>query len=128
MLVGSTLGARTVREPVPGIALISGEERSRTSPPISGAAYGVVARPMNCATWCYLSCKEVMMETATERRNFKLFGEAHPNAKLTRAEVVQIREEIRVPGTSRAWLAKKFGVSRTTIDNIISGQTWRDAE
>ncbi len=31
------------------------------------------------------------MEAATERRNYKLFGEAHPNAKLTGEQVVQIR-------------------------------------
>ena len=68
------------------------------------------------------------METPSERRNFKLFGEQHPNAKLTREQVLQIRKEIRVPGTSRAWLARKFGVSRTTVDNIVSGRTWREAQ
>jgi len=67
-----------------------------------------------------------MMET-TERRNYKLFGELHPNSKLTRDQVLQIRKEIRVPGTSRAWLARRFHVSRTTIDNIVRGLTWREA-
>ena len=66
------------------------------------------------------------MEEATERRNFKLFGELHPNSKLTREQVIQIRSELQ-PGTSRAWLAKKYGVSRTTIDNIVKGLTWREA-
>jgi hypothetical protein len=68
-----------------------------------------------------------MMGSATERRNYKLFGELHPNSKLTREQVIQIRKEIRVPGTSRAWLAKRHGVSRTTIDNIVRGFTWREA-
>ncbi len=68
------------------------------------------------------------METATQRRNFKLFGEAHPNAKLRREQVIEIRKEIQVPGTSRAWLAKRYGVSRTTIDNIVGGITWREAQ
>ena len=63
------------------------------------------------------------MGEETERRNYKLFGEAHPNAKLTREQVVQIRKEIRVPGTSRAWLAKRHSVSRTTVDNIVRGIT-----
>jgi len=67
------------------------------------------------------------MDTSTEKRNFKLFGEAHPNARLTRAQVVEIRQEAKVPGTSRAWLAKRFGVSRTTVDNIVRGLTWREA-
>ena len=63
----------------------------------------------------------------TERRNYKLFGEEHPNAKLTRAQVIEIRRNILVPGTSRAWLAKQYGVSRTTVDNIVGGLTWREA-
>ncbi len=67
------------------------------------------------------------MEEATARRNYKLFGELHPNSKLTREQVIEIRREIEVPGTSRAWLAKKFGVSRTTVDNIVKGLTWREA-
>jgi hypothetical protein len=67
------------------------------------------------------------MESATPRRNYKLFGELHPNSKLSRQDVLRIRKEIKVPGTSRAWLAKRFGVSRTTIDNIVSGRTWREA-
>ena len=64
---------------------------------------------------------------ATERRNYKLFGELHPNSKLTRKQVIEIRREVEVPGTSRAWLAKRNGVSRTTIDNIVRGFTWREA-
>jgi len=67
------------------------------------------------------------MESTTERRNWKLVGEAHPNSKLTRQQVIEIRNEIKVPGTSRAWLAKRHGVSRTTIDNIVRGFTWREA-
>ena len=63
----------------------------------------------------------------TERRNFKQFGELHPNSKLTRAQVVEIRTEAKVPGTSRAWLAARFGVSRTTVDNIVRGLTWLEA-
>ena len=71
--------------------------------------------------------KEIIMETASERRNFKLFGEAHPNAKLTREQVIEIRREIKIVGTSRAWLAKRHGVSRTCIDNVIRNLTWREA-
>jgi hypothetical protein len=67
------------------------------------------------------------MDTTAERRNFKLYGEAHPNARLTRAQVIEIRKEVKVPGTSRAWLAKLYGVSRSCIDRIILGETWREA-
>ena len=62
---------------------------------------------------------------ATERRNYKLFGEAHPNAKLTRTQVIEIRREIKIAGTSRAWLANRYGVSRSCVDAILSGKTWR---
>lgn len=67
------------------------------------------------------------MKTETGQRNFKLFGESHPNSKLTREQVLTIREEARVPNTSRSWLGKRFGVSRTTIDNIVRGTTWKEA-
>jgi hypothetical protein len=71
--------------------------------------------------------QEVIMGSATERRNCRFFGEQHPNSKLTREQVIQIRKEMEVPGTSRAWLAKRHGVSRTTIDNVVRGFTWREA-
>lgn len=67
------------------------------------------------------------MERERERRNFKQFGELHPNSKLTRDQVIEIRREIRVPGTSRAWLARRYGVSRSTIDLVVRGVTWREA-
>ena len=67
------------------------------------------------------------MESATPRRNFKLYGELHPNAKLTRAQVIEIREELKIPETSRMWIAKRYGVSRSAIDLIARNVTWREA-
>jgi hypothetical protein len=75
----------------------------------------------------YLYFEEVTMETTTERRNFKLYGEAHPNAKLTRAQVIEIRREAQVPGTSRAFLAARYMVSRSAIDRVVLEQTWKEA-
>ena len=66
------------------------------------------------------------MDTRTEKRNFKLSGEAHPNARLTRAQVVEIRKEAKVAGTSRAWLARRYNVSRSCTDRIVLGETWRE--
>jgi hypothetical protein len=71
--------------------------------------------------------KGAIMDTPTERRNFKLFGEAHPNAKLTRAQVIEIRREAKIEGTSRAWLARRYGCSRSCIDRVVLGETWREA-
>ena len=67
--------------------------------------------------------EEAIMEEATERRNFKLFGELHPNAKITAEQVREIRREATVAGTSRAWLAKRYGVSRTCVDNVLARRT-----
>jgi hypothetical protein len=67
------------------------------------------------------------MNAPTERRNFKLYGELHPNARLTRAQVIEIRREAKVEGTSRAWLARRYSVSRSCIDRIVLGETWREA-
>ncbi len=67
------------------------------------------------------------MKPETPRRNFKLFGELHPNAKLTRDQVIEIRKELKVPDTSRMWIAKRYGVSRSTIDLIARNVIWREA-
>ncbi|MBW2232981.1 MAG: hypothetical protein JRH17_21555 [Deltaproteobacteria bacterium] len=67
------------------------------------------------------------MDTPTEKRNFKLYGELHPNARLTRAQVIEIRREAKVEGTSRAWLARRYGVSRSCVDRVVLGETWREA-
>ena len=75
----------------------------------------------------YLFRKERIMNPPTEKRNYKLHGELHPNARLTRAQVIEIRNEAKVPGTSRAWLARRYGVSRSCIDRIVLEQTWREA-
>ena len=67
------------------------------------------------------------MERRTERRNFKVYGEDHPNSKLTRAQVIEIRREAKIPETSRMWLARKHGVSRSCVDRILAGETWKEA-
>ncbi len=67
---------------------------------------------------------ESVMENV-ERRNYRLLGQDHPNAKLSTDDVRTIRKELSIAGTSRAWVARQFGVSRTTVDNIARGRTWR---
>jgi hypothetical protein len=55
-------------------------------------------------------------------RNDKLWGENHFNAKLTTENVVWIKENLgRVSMYS---MAKKFGVTKSTIRFIKEGQTW----
>ena len=62
--------------------------------------------------------------TTTERRNYRPLGQDHHNSKLSNADVLKIREEIKVPGTSISWLADQYNVSRTTISNLLAGRTY----
>ncbi len=56
-------------------------------------------------------------------KNRESFGEDHPRAKLSSAEVRLIRSEASHGNHGR--LAQRFGVSRATVDYIASGKTWR---
>lgn len=48
-------------------------------------------------------------------------GESHGCAKLSESDVL----EIRASSTSRADLAKRYGVTETQISNVISRKMWR---
>ena len=50
-------------------------------------------------------------------------GESHGSAKLRGQDVREIRKLIS-GGMTQAWVAKRFGVARTTVRKIISGETW----
>lgn len=47
-------------------------------------------------------------------------GSGNSNAKLTALEV----QEIRASGLTAGELAKRYGVGRSTIANILAGRTW----
>lgn len=51
-------------------------------------------------------------------------GERHYQAKLTSAQVAQIRAE-RLRGTSLTHLGCSFGVAPATISCIVNGRTWK---
>ncbi len=54
-------------------------------------------------------------------RRRHLYGEGHPNARLTFAQV----EQIRASTEPRTVLAHRFGVSRHTINGILNGARWK---
>lgn len=54
-------------------------------------------------------------------------GEAHHNAKLTDAHVVDIRERVAA-GETQVSMAREFGVSTHTIRNIIRRVAWKHIE
>jgi DNA-binding XRE family transcriptional regulator len=51
-------------------------------------------------------------------------GENHYRAKLTWAQVREIRRRYVAGSTSQRKLAAEFGVARTTIGAVVSGRTW----
>lgn len=59
-------------------------------------------------------------------------GEAHQRAKLTEDIVRQIRREYRpayggptTQSTSMRGLARKYGISKAVVQQIVAGRTWR---
>jgi hypothetical protein len=56
-------------------------------------------------------------------------GERSPAAKLTNAQVQEIRARYAVDAAQRpkqSVLARQYGVSRATINGIVRGRRWRD--
>lgn len=57
----------------------------------------------------------------SQNRKGKSFGEKRPNSKLTKDEA----ESIKTDSRSERVLAKIYGVSRSTINNIKRGVSWK---
>lgn len=55
-------------------------------------------------------------------------GERHKLAKLTEADVIAIRSALSSRSASRRGLAATFGVSRSLIDHIAAGRTWKHVQ
>lgn len=49
---------------------------------------------------------------------------ARPAAKLTSAQAAEIWDQVAA-GARRVEVAARFGVSRTAVDQIMRGETWR---
>lgn len=52
-------------------------------------------------------------------------GDNNPNAKLTKANVDEMRRRHRDDGLSRSQLAALFGVSNRTVSGILANRNWR---
>lgn len=79
------------------------------------------------------------LDSVAKGRMRHVCGEAHPSAKLTRAKVRQIRKAAvaalqQRSGRQRrrrgdgvaAKLAKKYGVSLSSLYSVIAGKTWKE--
>jgi len=51
-------------------------------------------------------------------------GERHGLAKLTEAQVREIRARYAAGGVSQSQLAREYGMARTTISSIVRRETW----
>lgn len=56
-----------------------------------------------------------------ERHGTKRFGESHCKARLTEAQVL----EIRASDLSLSALSKQYGVHKSTVEGIINRRNWR---
>lgn len=52
-------------------------------------------------------------------------GSRQPNAKLSEVDAVEIRRKYAAGLVSEAELGETFGVSRSTIEDVIAGKRWR---
>jgi hypothetical protein len=57
----------------------------------------------------------------------RLLGEHHPNSKLKADQVREIRK-LRATGMYQKDLARRFGVSNATIQDLLNGNTWNHVE
>ena len=55
-------------------------------------------------------------------------GEAHSQAKLTGDDVSEIKNKYKPHRYSQQRLANEYGVTRTTIQQIVEGRSWRHIE
>lgn len=53
-------------------------------------------------------------------------GEAHPKAKLSESDVIRLRADFSAGGMTRRQLAKKYGVGKTAVDQVIFRVTWKN--
>ena len=56
--------------------------------------------------------------------NGRVCGESHGMSKLTNVEVLQIRA-LTASGLDEKHLAQRFGMSKTSIRNIVTRETWK---
>ena len=66
------------------------------------------------------------MWRSPERLNKNLSGENHPNSKLTRKSVYDIREKYKIGDTTYSKLAKQYNVSIITIMNVVKNKIWKE--
>lgn len=68
-----------------------------------------------------------MKDMMDKGRQVGLIGENHPNSKLTKKEVIEIRKKYSDRRTPTLAIAKMYGVSQVMISYILIGNSWKTA-
>jgi hypothetical protein len=96
-------------------------KRAGVRTPVIAKQYGIgkntVNRIYKGQAWKHLV-------TGLEAPQDKRIGEDNYNAKLTVANVIEIRR-LYAEGWSKKGLARRYGVKDTTITGAVSGRTWK---
>lgn len=71
--------------------------------------------------------RQNMAEMAARGRRTSLTCERSSSAKVTRADVLSIRESYAAGGVTQRDLAAQFGMSQLNISRIVRGVTWKEA-
>ncbi len=89
------------------------------------AAHSCGKGHLGCATRSHLSWKTVQENNwDKDEHGTRIWGETHPDAKLTVPQVVEIRS--RAAAGELQWrLAEEFGVAKTTMSSIVNRKTWK---
>lgn len=69
--------------------------------------------------------KDAMAE-GTAKTPERRKGEDHHNSSLTREQVEEIKEKYENTDASQRDLAAEYGVSQTTIYDVLNGRSWKD--
>lgn len=59
-----------------------------------------------------------------DRKGRQARGERHRDAKLTSADVLEIRRQSKL-GVTQSFMANKYGVANATIQHAVSGRRWK---
>jgi hypothetical protein len=69
------------------------------------------------------NAKQNALDMVSRKRS--LVGEKHPNSKLSSEDVISIRREFDLDPIKHHILAKKYGVTRESIRDILNRKRWK---